>query len=121
MSYNQQAEVERRRGKAWLPLVGFILIVCFGVIAYYLGDPVRDFVDRRAGADLSTPEMLWLVRGVLFLSLVMIGGLLFALFAPRKREDVKDKDIYKDKKAIDAEVLARKERRKKAKRDLKNM
>jgi hypothetical protein len=119
MSYNKEAERDRKKGTALLPAMGFILIVALGIISWFLSDPVRDFIDRRSGADLSGIEMRYLVTFVLFIVFVMLVGLIYTIAIPKKRDDVKDKDLYKERKALELEKQARKERRRQVKRDMR--
>ncbi|NWF68939.1 MAG: hypothetical protein HXY40_07625 [Chloroflexi bacterium] len=119
MAFNKQAEQERKKGTALLPAMGFILIVAFGVIAWFTSAPIRDFLDSRLGANLSGPEMQFVVGLTVFLALLMVSWLVYAIAAPRKRDDVKDADLMKERKAAQAEKDARKARRRKLKHDMR--
>ncbi len=119
MSYNKEAEKDRKKGTWMLPATGFILIIALGVVSWFISDPVRDFLDQRLGTDLSGQQMQLVIALALFLVLVMFVGLLYAVLIPKRRGDVKDKDIAKERKEMERALLEKKERRRKVKRDMR--
>jgi hypothetical protein len=97
--------VKQGRG-ALTPLIGGILMACYGAVASVMADPLRDFAARRLGAQLAGPEMLWVSGLVIFLVLSMVTGLIFAAAAP-KRSLVKETDLIKERKLMLAEKEAK--------------
>lgn len=118
---NQRAERKakiKQRNAILRPILGFIMIVVLGVIAYALGPTVTTILPaslRRSG-NLTPDQLQWIITGLLFLVLVAIMALIFAIVlsavAPPKagKDSVKDSDLVKRKTDMKAEQLARKRR-----------
>jgi uncharacterized BrkB/YihY/UPF0761 family membrane protein len=121
MSYNKQAEQDRKKGTALLPAAGFILIVALGIVAWFIAPSVQDLLVRRlqVGDAVRAPEFKYVVFGVLFITMVMSVGLIYAIAVPRRRDDVKDGDIAKERKEMTKAIEERKARRRKVKHDMR--
>jgi cbb3-type cytochrome oxidase subunit 3 len=95
----QVRQAERKVRRSWWPLIGFLLIVSLAIIAYAVAPAVLDFT-KDALPRLSlrgiAPDMQRLIfAAITFLILVLIAGMIVAVFAPRKRTLVKETDVIK--------------------------
>jgi hypothetical protein len=100
----QVVQAEKKRKRSWWPLIGFLLIVSLLVISYALAPDVIREVQRglpRLNMRSIAPEMQRLIfTGVIFGVLLLIAGLIVAMFAPRKRTLVKETDIIKEREQM---------------------
>ncbi len=100
--------------RAFLPVIGLFLIVCLGVIAFILGQPLNN----QFGASLNIP---YTETGDLIFSAVVFGigilllGLVFAVFAPKPPKMINERKLDRERKALHAEAKARKQAREQAK------
>jgi type III secretory pathway component EscU len=116
MSQVRIADNKKKANPLW-PVIGFLLALALGVIAYFLAPSVRDFVFTRFPNSISafgttTPENVqWIFTGAVFLLLLCLSGLVVAIAAPKNPVQVKDKDLVKQQKAMRAERTMKKKRR----------
>jgi hypothetical protein len=100
----QVVQAEKKRKRSWWPLIGFLLIVSLLVISYALAPDVIREVQRglpRLNMRSIAPEVQRLIfTGVIFGVLLLIAGLIVAMFAPRKRTLVKETDIIKEREQM---------------------
>jgi short subunit fatty acids transporter len=102
-------KLNRKKSNPWLPFFGLLLIIAFGAIAFIVG-PV---LDNQFGAQLGLPAgdaSIWLFRGIVFLVLLMVFGLLYAIMAPKPRamDSVNERVLDKERKEKRQELEARK-------------
>lgn len=121
MAYNKEAEKDRKRGTALLPAAGFLLIVAFGVISWFLAPIVQNFLVNRLGADIQGQEFRYVVTFAMFIVFVMLTGLVYAIAMPRAKDNVKDGDLVKERKEMERARIERKARRRKIKSDMNKM
>jgi hypothetical protein len=121
MGFNKEDAAMRRRKNPLGPVLGFVLFGCSLAISYVLSEPVRRFLERQTGADLSGDEMRIVIGFAIFIIMVMLSGLLYTVMIPRKKSIVKDLDLVKERKAIDKEREARKARRRQVKKQLRDL
>src|SRR5689334_1203465 len=119
MSYNNQAEKERKKGTALLPAAGFILIVALLIVSWFIAPSVQNFLIQRMNAGVSGTEFRYVITGGLFMVMAMFVGLIYAVAVPRNRDDVKDGDILKERKAMTKANEERKARRRKMKHEMR--
>jgi type VI protein secretion system component VasK len=104
-------KVTRRRG-LW-PFYGLLMAVALGAISYILSPQLVLFVRRQSPefsiGDLTPDQVRLFFAGVIFLVLLSVVTLILAVAAPRKKSDVKDRHLLKEKQAMEA---ARRTRRK---------
>lgn len=114
----QVRQAERKIKRSWWPLIGFLLIASLAIIAYAAAPSVIDFT-KSALPRLSlrgiAPETQRLIfAAITFLILVLIAGLVVAVFAPRKRTLIKETDVMK----LREEMLKQREKDKKKQREV---
>ena len=95
---------EKKVKRSWWPLIGFLLIVSIAIISYAIAPDVQAFVRRllpRLNLSTLAPETQRLFFAALtFLILILLVGLIVAMFAPRKKSLVKDDEVTKDRKVM---------------------
>jgi hypothetical protein len=93
--------VRKRKGQALLPLIGLILAVAIGIISYFLAPAVLGVLRQlNGGFGRGIPEerlLLFITIGVFFV-LGSIASLLVAIARPKKKIDVKEADLEKERK-----------------------
>ena len=86
-----------------------------GAIAYVMGPSLSTWFQRRApnfNVGTFTPEQVDLFfSALIFVAVLGLGSLLVALAAPRKKSNVKETDLVKERKEMQAEQKARRKRR----------
>jgi hypothetical protein len=119
--------VQRRTRKdpirKFLPALGMILIIAFGAIAWVLQEPLRDlaveqFPDLPQENEDGYKEVGYIASGVVFGVLVMIGGLMYAAFAPKPGLSVSEKELRQEKTRREAEQRARRKRQRDVRRQM---
>ena len=109
--HERDKEIRNRKNQYWWGIAGLILVVAFGAIAFVLSTPVAESTVRLVpGID----QQLWriFVGGAIFVLLIAISGILFSLFAPRKKDRFSERELDKERKAIQYELIMKKEREK---------
>ncbi|MFW5709006.1 MAG: hypothetical protein ACOCX5_02175 [Chloroflexota bacterium] len=121
----------QRRGKKkssiapWLPAMGFILLVAFGAIAFVLSEPVHEFIYEQffledeiqnnvpLSESFGREEIQYVVGVVIFLLVTMLGGLFYAMFAPKPAAEnrVTERDMKREREAKLKEQMERKKRK----------
>jgi hypothetical protein len=97
---------------AFLPFLGLILAMAFAAIAWVLREPAHEFLIEQISDFPQEEEMAYAVAGVLFLIMMMLAALVYALFAPKPHHKlVTEKELKREKEAIDREHLERKRRK----------
>lgn len=122
MSQVRMAETKRSRRALW-PVVGLLLIISMGVLAYFLAPVTIAFLEANLPnftARGMRPEHLQLVvTAILFVVFVGLVGVIIAIFAPKRAMNIKYSDLAKEReeivaqqrrKKVEARVLAQKMR-----------
>ena len=103
-----------KKSRGLWPVYGLVLAVALGAIAYLLAPRLYDFVLTRSPSfniGTYTREQVELFfAGIIFFVLLAITAGFVAMFVPRKKTDVKDTDLVKERKQAEAERRARKKR-----------
>jgi hypothetical protein len=114
-------EEKPRRG-LW-PLYGLLMALAVGAISYVLAPELLRFVRSRSQdfniGNLTEEQVILLFAGVIFLVLMAIATLILAFAAPKKKSQVKDASLVKEKKLMEAERRARKKRQLEIQRKLR--
>lgn len=116
----RKAEVKQARG-LW-PLYGLLMMIAAGGIAWVLAPEVYTMLNRNRNFSIGTfspSEVKLLITAVLFFVIVSIGGLIIAMFMPKRKDDVQDAFLRKQKAEMTKEEKARKIRRSMIERELK--
>jgi len=105
---------------AWLPVLGLILAACAGVLAYAASPMAYEWLDGRSDRfppPVLTPEQAqWITAGVLFVVFLMVAWALVAVFVPRPKSRITDKDLAQGRKDMYADKKRQKKRQRKMRR-----
>jgi uncharacterized membrane protein YgaE (UPF0421/DUF939 family) len=109
------------KNKAFWPLIGFILAVALAAIAWVIAPSVVSFLHSKLGARFPTGAQMNLYTTVmLFLMLGGLSALIVAATMPRKKSQVKEADLVKERKDMLAAKAARKKRQQLLNKDMKS-
>jgi membrane protein implicated in regulation of membrane protease activity len=117
-----QDRENKKSMRAFWPLLGFILIVALGIIAYVLGEPIYNAL--AAGPNFppaggTRTQWLWILRGIAFVSLGLLSALIVAAAMPRQKTQVKEKDLAKERVQLNRERKAKRELQRKINKQMK--
>lgn len=105
---------------AFLPVLGLLLAVSFGVLSWFLAPGLREATANQfsnfRGDELPEPYMTLAFAAFIFLMLMSFAGFTVALFAPKQKSKVKDKELLDARKELKAEKERRKRHRAKMSR-----
>ena len=108
----RQAEKKSKRG-LW-PLYGLLMAIALGAIAYVTAPLLLDFVDSRSPnfsiGNLSEDQVKLLFAGIIFFVLLGIMTVILGVTVPKKKSEVLDAALVKERKAMEAERRAQKKR-----------
>ncbi|MCC6612537.1 MAG: hypothetical protein IT320_03605 [Anaerolineae bacterium] len=97
---SQARIAQKRTRRALWPVMGLILAIALGAIAWLAKDPVMAALPANVRTQLGRlPGVQGEVAVAAFLFLIMLGivAIVVALAAPRKRINVKDQDMLKER------------------------
>ena len=117
INFRKDAEDEARRNQAWWGIAGLILAMAFGAIAYVLSEPLAAQTIRLVpGIALH----LWriFVGAAIFVGLIAVAGILFALFAPKRKDKFNERELDKERRQLWAEEKAKKLRQKEVRKQI---
>ncbi|MEM6280792.1 MAG: hypothetical protein AAF787_01250 [Chloroflexota bacterium] len=114
-------QVQQGRQKSpisgWIPAIGFIMAVCFAAIGWALSEPLLDYtIDTFRGFDgnelddVHPDAMQFAFAAFIWLVLLCVGSFIVAAAAPRKKSQVKEKDLKSEKEELLKEQKRRKKR-----------
>lgn len=110
LSEREKAEAQRGR-QAWWGIIGLVLVVCFGAMSFVLSKPVADSTIRLVPG--IAPETWQLFCGIaVFVAALAISGIIFSIFAPRKKDMFSERELNRERKELQAEYAAKKNRQK---------
>lgn len=121
MSFEDEYAAKRRpKSKnsinAFLPVMGLLLAVALGAVAFVLSGPVHELVMDNMSSFPAGTTAQYVVAGALFVILLMVSGLLYAAFIPKPKQKVTEASLKREKEEVEAERLARKKRQKELQR-----
>jgi predicted PurR-regulated permease PerM len=96
------------RGKAFWPILGFLLALSSAALAFLFTDPVITALRRSLRNFPSDPKVPIIVGVILFALFAMIFSLIVAFAVPRKKSGVTEVQMTKDRKVMVNEKMARK-------------
>ncbi len=101
---------------AFLPVIGLLLAVCFGVIAYFTYEPAHEFLAQQISSlpqqdDEGYTEMGYVIGVGIFLILMMFTAMLYAIFAPKPPKLATEAQLKKEREAMAVERIAKKRRK----------
>lgn len=108
MSHKSQSKT-----RAYWPVIGFVLALSLGVIAWALGPAGYNFLrDNRivnfAITNISRATWELIISGVLFVVLLMFASLVVAAARPKQKSEVREKDLVKERDKMVREQKAKK-------------
>jgi hypothetical protein len=109
---------ESRKKTAWWGIAGLFLFVAFVAISYVLSTPVSESLYRFVAGAI--PQDIWriVVGAAIFVALVSLSGVIFAVGAPRRKELFSERELDKERKFLRAQEFAKKERQKEMRRQI---
>ncbi len=97
------------RGKAFWPVLGFLLALSSGALAYVFAPSVLQYLKGHlTNFPPITTTVTLIVTGILFMLIAMLFSLVVAFAVPRKKSVVTEIQIAKDRTAMVNEKVARK-------------
>lgn len=117
LNFRKDAEDEARRNQAWWGIAGLILAIAFGAIAYILSESVSQQTLRLVPG---IAESTWriIVGAAIFVGLVSVFGILFAIFAPKRKDKFNERELDKERRQLWAEEKAKKIRQKEVRKQI---
>lgn len=111
--------------RGFLPVLGFIMIIAFAIIAYALGATGYEFLrDKQlvnfAASNVSREVWEWVVRGVIFVILLMLASLIVAASRPRLKSEVREKALVKERDQMRKDIRAKKELQRRINKQMKD-
>lgn len=110
MSQVRMSQNKRSRW-AW-PVIGLVLAVALGVIAYTLAPDtirlLRRIDSRFITAGIPPAQLRWIFTAILFVIFLTITGFLVAIAVPRPKNFVKEADLASERKSMQDEKKRRK-------------
>jgi hypothetical protein len=106
----------KTRTQSFWPVLGALLILASAAMAFFIGPAVVDWLDKgniiRGFPPAGVPRVNldWILRGIVFVILVLFASLLVAAAAPKKKSAVTEVGMMKERKEIVHEKKARKMR-----------
>jgi type VI protein secretion system component VasK len=112
------------RNKAFWPVMGFVMALSFGVLAYALKGVAYEFLRDNRIVNFSitgTPRATWewIIAGVVFVILLMLSSLIVAASRPRQKSEVREKDVEKARQQMRRDIKAKKELQRRINRQMK--
>jgi hypothetical protein len=107
---------DKTRTQSFWPVLGALLILASGVLAFFLGPVVVDWLDKSnvirgfPPAGVPRVNLYWILRGIVFVILGLLASLLVAASAPKKKSTVTEVKLIKERQAMVNEKKARKMR-----------
>jgi len=106
----------KSRTQSFWPIIGLMLILSAGVIAFFLGPAVIDWLDKSntikgfPPTGVSSVTLDWIFRGIFFFILVLLSSLIVAAAAPKKKSAVTEVKLFKERQLMVNDKKARKMR-----------
>lgn len=115
MSFEADEYEMRHRRKNWrnilMPVMGLLLACAAAGIAFVGADPVSDLVRKNIDGVPEGDGLQLAVGFGLFLILMLVFVMFYAMFAPKPKKIISEKDLDKEKKMREKEKLQQKRRR----------
>lgn len=124
MSQIKMAE-KKGKNKAFWPLIGFVLAISIGVLAWFIKDPVYTWLANGPIPNFPPPgiapaTMKLLVAAAIFTVLAGVGALIIAMAVPKSTSRVKEQDLVNERKGALKEKELKKARQREINRQMKS-
>ena len=94
-------QFKKPRRNAYWPVLGLLLALAAGVLAFLAAPAVNQALDSSLpNYPTPTPTLNWMVTAVLFIVFVLIGGLVVAVATPKKKAQVTDVMLTKEREKM---------------------
>ena len=117
INFRKDVEDEARRNQAWWGIAGLILTIAFGAIAYILSESLSQQTLRLVPGIAATTWRI-IVGAAIFVGLVALSGIIFALFAPKRKDKLNERELDKERRQMWAEEKAKKLRQKEVRKQI---
>jgi hypothetical protein len=107
---------EKTKFQAYLPALGAILLLASAAMAFFIGPAVVTWLDKGNVIKGFPPKgipivnIYWILRGIVFVILVLLCSMVVAAAAPKKKSTVTEVGLVKERKAMVNDKKARKMR-----------
>lgn len=109
--YSSVKKAEKKRNNALSPVIGVIVIVIAGALAWFGAEPVFNWLLLNVPGIPAEPALQYVVMGVIFLLVVLLGGLFYSIVAPKPPKGISERDMDREKQRKAAEEQAAKRRK----------
>ena len=117
LNFRKDVEDEARRNQAWWGVGGLVLAIAFVAIAYIVSVPLSEQTLRLVPG--IAPATWRIFVGIaIFVGLVAILGIIFALFAPKRKDKFNERALDKERRQMWAEEKAKKMRQKEVRKQI---
>lgn len=118
---SQVTMAEKRNKRRMWPVMGFLLIVAFTLIAYIVAPDVivwlRQTFRQFRTAGISDQQLRLYFTAIVAALLSLIAGLIIAVSAPKKAINVKTNDLLKERVSMVADQKRRKKQQRRINRE----
>jgi predicted histidine transporter YuiF (NhaC family) len=102
----------------FLPLIGLLLALAMGFIAWVAREPVHDLLKDNITDFPKDTEVGYVIAGVLFLIIMLLFGIIYAIFAPKPDKRASEAEMKKEKTFRRKEEIAKRERKKRVRKQM---
>jgi hypothetical protein len=121
---SQVKQAEEKAGKQWLPVLGFLMLVALAVLSYFLApaaiDLAEDLIPRFSSNIMPFNQLRLAFAALVFVILAGVGGMIVAFAMPKKRSQVSEKALMKEREAAYKAKVAAKKRQRRVNRETRN-
>jgi hypothetical protein len=117
INFRKDAEDEARRNQAWWGIAGLILAIAFGAISFILSESVA-LQTLRLVPGIAAETWRIIVGGAIFVGLISVFGIIFAIFSPKRKDKLNERELYKERRQLWAEEKAKKLRQKEVRKQI---
>ena len=102
--------------QAYWPVLGAVLILASAAMAFFIGPAVVDWLNKGNVIKGFPPKgipinnIYWILRGIVFVILVLLSSMAVAAAAPKKKSAVNEVKLAKERKEMVNDKKARKMR-----------
>ncbi len=101
MSENQfgtkYAPKKESRLKPFYPVLGLLILIAFGALAYFVSGPITQWVDGVATIPLPLLQLRPIVGVGTFIVLTLLLAMVYSIFQPKTPKGVSERDLDREK------------------------
>jgi hypothetical protein len=105
--------VKKNPLNAYLPILGLILAVALGAIAFVLSEPLHTLLMDNFDTIPPDKEVQYAIGGITFFVFVLFAGLLYAAFSPKSEKTVSERELQKERVAKNKQKESNRKRKRK--------